>query len=234
MITDLAIIITQKLNPPSLSHIHAASTAAAADIQMAGLAREFDLSDLGAELQAPAPAVAEPARPAAALDDPLFDLDAMDFGMVDAQRAPAEPLQSAQSVPSAALEDHLFDIPAMPAPASAPFAENDRIAPEFDATTFDFDLPGDNALPLPEVHTLSDAAFDTGAAGDVVDTAVDAPADEGALAPAHMEMETKLDLAIAYQEIGDKEGARELLDEVIKGGTGEQIGRANAMRAALA
>ena len=49
-----------------------------------------------------------------------------------------------------------------------------------------------------------------------------------------MEMETKLDLALAYQEIGDKEGARELLDEVIKGGTGEQIGRANAMRAALA
>ena len=33
-----------------------------------------------------------------------------------------------------------------------------------------------------------------------------------------MEMETKLDLAIAYQEIGDKEGARELLEEVIRGG----------------
>ncbi|UUZ57336.1 hypothetical protein LP419_30520 [Massilia sp. H-1] len=51
---------------------------------------------------------------------------------------------------------------------------------------------------------------------------------------AHMEMETKLDLAIAYQEIGDKEGARELLDEVIKGGSNEQVGKANAMRAKLA
>ena len=49
-----------------------------------------------------------------------------------------------------------------------------------------------------------------------------------------MEMETKLDLAIAYQEIGDKEGARELLDEVIKGGSSEQIVRANEMRAKLA
>jgi pilus assembly protein FimV len=33
-----------------------------------------------------------------------------------------------------------------------------------------------------------------------------------------MEMDTKLDLAVAYQEIGDKEGARELLDEVLRGG----------------
>jgi pilus assembly protein FimV len=49
-----------------------------------------------------------------------------------------------------------------------------------------------------------------------------------------MEMETKLDLAIAYQEIGDKEGARELLDEVIKGGNSEQVGKASAMRAQLA
>ena len=49
-----------------------------------------------------------------------------------------------------------------------------------------------------------------------------------------MEMETKLDLAIAYQEIGDKEGARELLDEVIKGGNVEQSSRASSMRASLA
>jgi pilus assembly protein FimV len=48
-----------------------------------------------------------------------------------------------------------------------------------------------------------------------------------------MEMETKLDLAIAYQEIGDKEGARELLEEVIRGGNPEQAARASSMRAAL-
>jgi pilus assembly protein FimV len=49
-----------------------------------------------------------------------------------------------------------------------------------------------------------------------------------------MEMETKLDLAIAYQEIGDKEGARELLDEVIKGGSADQVSKANDMRTKLA
>ena len=49
----------------------------------------------------------------------------------------------------------------------------------------------------------------------------------------HMEMDTKLDLAIAYQEIGDKEGARELLDEVLRGGSDDQIAKANAMKAQL-
>jgi pilus assembly protein FimV len=49
----------------------------------------------------------------------------------------------------------------------------------------------------------------------------------------HMEMDTKLDLAIAYQEIGDKEGARELLDEVIRGGSDDQVERASSMRALL-
>jgi pilus assembly protein FimV len=47
-------------------------------------------------------------------------------------------------------------------------------------------------------------------------------------------METKLDLAIAYQEIGDKEGARELLDEVLKGGTPQQSERAKSLLLELA
>lgn len=46
---------------------------------------------------------------------------------------------------------------------------------------------------------------------------------------ASAEMATKLDLAVAYQEIGDKEGARELLDEVVKGGTAEQSEKAKAL-----
>ena len=43
------------------------------------------------------------------------------------------------------------------------------------------------------------------------------------------EMATKLDLAVAYQEIGDREGARELLEEVIKGGSANQIEQAKEM-----
>jgi pilus assembly protein FimV len=197
----------------------AASTAAAADIEMANLAREFDLPDLPTELQANLPP--EPEQPAR---DPLFDLDAMDFGIDETPRT-----ESAASIPTAALHEHLFDIPATPAPADAPFAEPDRIVlepatPQFDVGGFDLDLPADGSLPLPEVQSLSEPQFDTASA---------APAEPAALSAAHMEMETKLDLAIAYQEIGDKEGARELLEEVIRGGNPEQAARANSMRAAL-
>jgi pilus assembly protein FimV len=201
----------------------AASTAAAADIEMANLAREFDLPDLPTELQANLPP--EPAPQARAeARDPLFDLDAMDFGLDEPART-----ASPASIPTAALDEHLFDIPVTPATADAPFAEADRIvlepaAPQFDMGGFDLDLPADGSLPLPEVQSLSEPQFDTPAAP--------APT-EAALSAAYMEMETKLDLAIAYQEIGDKEGARELLDEVIRGGNPEQAARANSMRATL-
>ncbi len=220
------------------------------DIDMADLAREFDLPELPAE-RAAAP---EQARAASVADDPLFDLDTMDFGLEDKQPAPApaipsldepldfafEPAPSLASNPSPAADDPLFDLShlptrplealpqdlqtATPAASGAQFAESDRIAPQFDlaaldTAALDLDLQPDGALPLPEVHSLSGG--DEGHGG-------------GALSAAHMEMETKLDLAIAYQEIGDKEGARELLEEVIRGGSDEQVGRANALRAALA
>ncbi|MGS0741608.1 FimV/HubP family polar landmark protein [Glaciimonas sp. GG7] len=48
------------------------------------------------------------------------------------------------------------------------------------------------------------------------------------------EMATKLDLAVAYQEIGDIEGARELLEEVLKGGDLDQIDTAKSLLTNLA
>ncbi|PFH12622.1 pilus assembly protein FimV [Collimonas sp. PA-H2] len=54
-----------------------------------------------------------------------------------------------------------------------------------------------------------------------------------AVASANPEMATKLDLAVAYKEIGDKEGARELLEEVLKGGSAEQVDAAKLLIAKL-
>ncbi|MEO8171175.1 MAG: FimV/HubP family polar landmark protein, partial [Oxalobacteraceae bacterium] len=50
----------------------------------------------------------------------------------------------------------------------------------------------------------------------------------------NMEMSTKLDLAVAYQEIGDKDGARELLDEVMQDGSVAQMEKAKVMLAEMA
>jgi pilus assembly protein FimV len=161
----------------------------------------FDLPDTASPTPAP---VLEPAAAQAAaapeMSDPLFDLDAMDFGLPETPAAPAEAKVEA-------LDDDPFTLPEEPQAAALP---------RFDMSGIDLDLPpaepADEPLPLPEVETVG----------------------AGEMSAAHMEMETKLDLAIAYQEIGDKEGARELLDEVIKGGSSEQVSKASAMRAQLA
>ena len=47
------------------------------------------------------------------------------------------------------------------------------------------------------------------------------------------EMASKLDLASAYGEIGDKEGARELLQEVLRGGDSSQQQKAKDMLAKI-
>jgi len=209
------------------------------EIDMANLAREFDLPDLPTELHEGVPAAPAQLTPATELKDPLFELDAMDFGLDEEQ--PAEPAPALEAsmpaIPSLSLGDDPFELPELPTatpsvPAEAAYAEHEAIEPtrldtHFDLPGFDLDLPSDGDLPLPEVHEDGGAAV----AAPAASVAPVAPAE---LTAQQMEMETKLDLAIAYQEIGDKEGARELLEEVIRGGNPEQASRANAMRAALA
>jgi pilus assembly protein FimV len=76
---------------------------------------------------------------------------------------------------------------------------------EFDLSGIDLDLePGSAQSDLPVATDNDEQAYNA-------------------------EMATKLDLAVAYHEIGDKEGARELLDEVVKGGTVDQIEKAKVM-----
>ena len=55
----------------------------------------------------------------------------------------------------------------------------------------------------------------------------------GSADPKWQEVATKLDLAKAYQEMGDKDGARELLNEVVKEGDAAQQGQAKQMLAGL-
>jgi pilus assembly protein FimV len=47
--------------------------------------------------------------------------------------------------------------------------------------------------------------------------------------PKWQEVATKLDLAKAYEEMGDKDGARELLNEVMKDGDDSQKGQAEQL-----
>ncbi|WP_255753824.1 FimV/HubP family polar landmark protein [Massilia sp. erpn] len=178
------------------------------------LGMDFNL-ELPGETPAPTPA------PAAA-PEALADLDMMDFDLPASAPAPtAAPTIAAPDLDDLRLPDMEDMKPA--AAAALPDIEDmkmggalaDAPAPaDFDLSGIDLDLHGGAAQPA---EALTGAPV----------------ASEEALSAHHMEMDTKLDLAIAYQEIGDKEGARELLDEVIRGGNDDQVGRASSMRALL-
>jgi len=194
------------------------------------------------------PAVLGAPAPALGADDPLFDLDTMDFG------SPAE-AASAPAPAQPAVEPFEFDAPPAAAASAGAPAADPAAAPA--AAPFSFDFADDiDTAEVPAVVPAAEAAPTPGVpvepSFDLTDIDLDLPSFEptaatqaelpvpgealepAAMSPEHMEMETKLDLAIAYQEIGDKEGARELLDEVIKGGSSEQVSKASAMRSLLA
>jgi pilus assembly protein FimV len=117
--------------------------------------------------------------------------------------------------------------PAAPAAPSAPTAPADI------SGGLDFDLNLDMGLdkaadkpsePAPAMD-LSSISLDLGGPGDA--------SASGSADPKWQEVATKLDLAKAYEEMGDKDGARELLNEVMKDGDSAQKGQAQQLLSKL-
>jgi pilus assembly protein FimV len=117
-------------------------------------------------------------------------------------------------------------------PAKAPAAEGKvdpdaTVAMDFD---LNLDLPGGTAEPAKPA--AAEAPIDLGALSLDLGSPGGAPAAGGGDAK-WQEVATKLDLAKAYQEMGDKDGARELLNEVVKEGDAAQKGQAQQMLSGL-
>jgi pilus assembly protein FimV len=201
---------------------------------------DFDLG-LGEAAQPEAVAAAATASDVTA--DLGFDLDLggeVKKGEVAPQEAPAAPIASdiefkAAEAPSdaAASIDFDFELPASgesaqtpaPAEAAAPAAEEPQAAAAEGGIDFDFnlELPEQKEEAPAAPLDLSSISLDLGEPGEAI------PA-----ADAHwQEVATKLDLSKAYQEMGDKDGARELLNEVLKEGDAAQQEQAKTMLAAL-
>jgi len=171
---------------------------------------DFDLDlDLGAE---PAPA------PAADLADDDFLLD-LDEGVKDL--APAEPVV-ANEVPQDDLELPAdFDLSLADEMDSNPAAEPDAFAAELNDVNAELDrLSQSIAEPT---FTEADAAMGDDLGEDDFDFL--AGTDEAA---------TKLDLAQAYIDMGDSDGARDILNEVLTEGDEKQRGEAKEMLSHLA
>jgi pilus assembly protein FimV len=169
-------------------------------------------------------ASAPSAGPAAGLD---FDLglggDKTGGGAL-AGAAPA----SAAAEPPLSID---FDLPMGDKPAQAASAAPPVAAPATELAAIDFNLgtqaggPKAEAPKAPAVD-LASISLDLGAPGG-------GNGSGGAPDSRWQEVATKLDLAKAYEEMGDKDGARELLKEVVKEGDTAQQQQAQTMLQAL-
>lgn len=209
-----------------------ADVAPAAPAQDARAPLDFDLDSLDFEPVSTSDPIVMPgpdSKPVTATQDAQYDAS-MDFGL-DLE-PPAGPVNGVGAgltpLPDPLKDVDLahFDLDEPLAPAAAPVAAAESSVDSlFDDAQTPATLP--EAIPPAQEFDLSGIDLDLND-GKTASVGVDDP-----LSAIHMEMDTKLDLAIAYQEIGDKEGARELIDEVIKGGSEEQVAKANTMRALL-
>lgn len=185
---------------------------------------DFDFLDEPVKPAEAAPEVVQESSPEPLADlqlDPIPSIADLEFQPQEGTTVKEEPLE-VSSDESGPLDFNMPDLPEVPAAAEAKAEPSPSAEPE----PMDFDLSGINLdLNPSESNAVSDLtmeAHDDLPSLDLNTTSVDA------------EMATKLDLAIAYQEIGDKEGARELLDEVMKGGSPEQSEKAKSLLLELA
>jgi pilus assembly protein FimV len=123
-----------------------------------------------------------------------------------------------------------FELPASApaaaqAPAAAPSAPVSGGGLDFDLNLGGSESKVDTTSPSVSVD-LSEISLDLGTPGGT-------PAAGASADPKWQEVATKLDLAKAYEEMGDKDGARELLNEVLREGDGAQQGQAKQMLAKL-
>ncbi|MEB0135670.1 FimV/HubP family polar landmark protein [Actimicrobium sp. CCC2.4] len=209
------------------------------DFDLAG----FDLSPLGSEgmsADSSKAVIDEPAAKVADKQSDKYDELSMDF---DVPELASNERMSIDSGTTDVIDfpDADVDVPGTPDPAltgvvspasemlgDAPFKEDRRLSADA-PDPLDFDLSG-ISLDLDPDKSMEALSGSAALPGNDASVSVAGSEDNLLNEP---EMATKLDLAIAYEEIGDKEGARELLDEVISGGSNEQVRQATAMRAKL-
>jgi pilus assembly protein FimV len=139
----------------------------------------------------------------------------------------AERLGGNTQLPSPSNTFGELDLPSLDLPAKIGGSIGGGKKALADDLDFSIDLPSLEAL-TGNGGSSANSGFDM----DFNSTAT-AVASNTTQSAAWQEMATKLDLAAAYEEIGDKDGARELLDEVVKGGDSSQQQKAKAMLSKL-
>ncbi|MBX9936211.1 MAG: hypothetical protein K2Y10_06420 [Burkholderiaceae bacterium] len=171
------------------------------------------------------PAASEPA-PAPAAQDMGLSWDVPDLPTVPAPAPAPVPLPTIEAPAASAMADLEFslDMPSEQAsPALAPLPEFEvSTAPATDSQLMDFDLGGMSvAAPAPAATTATSEA--------VAALEQDGPFEGQSENP----LETKLALAEEFNAIGDSDGARTLIEEVIAESSGALKAKAQSLLAGL-
>jgi pilus assembly protein FimV len=213
------VVIETPSNNESTTILSASDLRAAQETPM-----DFDVTGTHPRITAVETAVASPAMN---LDEMVFDVTSTHPG-ISVQSTTSNVAEAS----AGSVDDLIFDVttthvsaPAAEKPvaavASAP-ADDGALAFTLDFPT-DFTAPTNAKEPAPVDIGLGDISLNL---GDIVSASV--PTSESK-DERWQEVATKLDLAKAYQEMGDAAGAKEILEEVLRDGDTEQRASAEAM-----
>lgn len=144
-----------------------------------------------------------------------------------AENDPAAPELEAEE--SAAL-DFDFDLDLGDAALQEPISQSDLPELDLSGISLDFDAP---QAELTADETTELGTSENTSAAKIGDVSSVALMDEAAAAIESADVDTKLDLVSAYIDMGDPEGARELLEEILREGGSQQRERAQSMLSAL-
>ena len=195
----------------------AAAGAAAVAAGVAGMAAAAEPQHAEPE----APAVSSPS-----MDEGLAFDGGYNKPAVEAESKPVQTFQSTRSGPLSAMPG--VELPSLDLDAPLDLDEGP-------STVTDLNIDTTITESLDMGHASGGEGDGLGAIGlDLSPSTISGPITmSGAASSQWQEMASKLDLASAYVEIGDKEGARELLEEVINGGDAAQQQRARELLADL-
>jgi len=195
----------------------AAAGAAAVAAGVAGMAAAAEPRHVEPE----APAVSSPS-----MDEGLAFDGGYNKPAAEAESKPVQTFQSTRSGPLSAMPG--VELPSLDLDAPLDLDEGP-------STVTDLNIDTTITESLDMGHESGSEGDGLGAIGlDLSPSTISGPITmSGAASSQWQEMASKLDLASAYVEIGDKEGARELLEEVINGGDAAQQQRARELLADL-
>lgn len=199
----------------------------------------FDLDSTSIELAGGPSPVATPEETVSLAAEPALDLAGDDLELALDEMGETGYLNDLEGTVDAL---HDLDQPVPAAITAEPAGFEGDLADEFDLGNLDSDLPEIDRLdlasasdaPAPAAAELPDLAelppeFDAAAAAlDAESTPADADDEFDFLADSD-EIATKLDLARAYIDMGDTDGARDILDEVLQEGTDTQRQEASTL-----